>query len=86
MASRPEGEEDGEQQQWVFGGLTERFRLFNQQLCPIRCRRGFWRGIAFDAWPPVDGNPHFGSLAAAIASNRAGDTPKYENRTAPCLL
>ena len=44
----PEAVEDREQQQWVFGRLSERFSLFDQQTCPLRSRLGFRRGIAFD--------------------------------------
>jgi hypothetical protein len=47
-ACDPEAVEDGEQQQRVFGGLTERFSLFDQQTCPLRGRLGLRRGIAFD--------------------------------------
>ena len=44
----PEAVEDGEQQQWIFGRLSERFSLFDQQTCPLRSRLGFRRGIPFD--------------------------------------
>ena len=44
----PEAVEDGEQQQRVFGRLSERFSLFDQQTCPLRSRLSFRRGIAFD--------------------------------------
>ena len=44
----PEAVEDREQQQRVFGRLSERFGLFDQQTCPLRSRLGFRRGIAFD--------------------------------------
>ena len=44
----PEAVEDREQQQRIFGRLSERFSLFDQQTCPLRSRLGFRRGIAFD--------------------------------------
>ena len=44
----PEAVEDREQQQRVFGRLSERFSLFDQQTCPLHSRLGFRRGIAFD--------------------------------------
>ena len=44
----PEAVEDREQQQRVFGRLSECFGLFDQQACPLHSRLGFRRGIAFD--------------------------------------
>ena len=44
----PEAVEDREQQQRIFGRLSERFSLFDQQTCPLRSRLGFRRGISFD--------------------------------------
>ena len=44
----PEAVEDGEQQQWIFGRLSERVSLFDQQTCPLRSRLVFRRGIPFD--------------------------------------
>ena len=44
----PNAVEDREQQQRVFGRLTERFSLFDQQTCPLHSRLGFRRRIAFD--------------------------------------
>src|SRR5271166_3051899 len=44
----PETVEDGEQQQWVFGGLTQRFRSLDKQACLLDGRFGFRRRIAFD--------------------------------------
>ena len=44
----PEAEEDREQQQRVFGRLSERFSLFDQLTCPLHSRLGFRRGIPFD--------------------------------------
>ena len=44
----PEAVEDREQQQRVFGRLSERFSLFDQQTCPLRSRLGFRRRISFD--------------------------------------
>ena len=44
----PEAVEDREQQQRVFGRLSERFSLFDQQTRPLRSRLGFRRSIAFD--------------------------------------
>ena len=44
----PEAVEDRKQQQWVFGRLSERLSLFDQQTCPLRGRLCFWRRIAFD--------------------------------------
>ena len=42
----PEAVEDREQQQWIFGRLSERFSLFDQQACPLDSRLGFRRRIA----------------------------------------
>ena len=42
----PEAVEDREQQQRVFGRLSERFSLFDQQTCPLHRRFGFRRRIA----------------------------------------
>ena len=42
----PEAVEDREQQQRVFGRLSERFSLFDQQTRPLRSRLGFRRSIA----------------------------------------
>ena len=44
----PEAVEDREQQQRVFGRLSERFSLFDQQTCPLHGRLGFRRSIPFD--------------------------------------
>ena len=44
----PEAVEDREQQQRVFRRLSERFRLFDQQTCPLHSRLGFRRRISFD--------------------------------------
>ena len=44
----PEAVENREQQQRIFGRLSERFSLFDQQTCPLRGRLGFRRSIAFD--------------------------------------
>ena len=44
----PEAVEDREQQQRIFGRLSERFGLFDQQTCPLRSRLGFRRSISFD--------------------------------------
>ena len=44
----PEAVEDGEQQQRIFGWLSERFSLFDQQACPLCCRFGFRRSKSFD--------------------------------------
>ena len=44
----PEAVEDREQQQRVFGRLSERFGLFDQQTCPFRSRLSFRRSIPFD--------------------------------------
>ena len=44
----PEAVEDREQQQRVFGRLSERFSLLDQQTCPLHSRLGFRRGISFD--------------------------------------
>jgi hypothetical protein len=30
------------------GRLTERFRSFDQQTCPLHSRLGLWSGVAFD--------------------------------------
>ena len=47
-ARDPEAVEDREQQQRIFGGLSERFGLFDQQPCPLRSCLGFRRSISFD--------------------------------------
>src|SRR5262249_46959830 len=44
----PEAVENREQQQRVFGGLSERFGLFDQQMRPLHCGLGLRRGIPFD--------------------------------------
>ena len=44
----PEAVEDREQQQWIFGSLSERFSLFDQQTGAFHSRPGFRRGIPFD--------------------------------------
>ena len=44
----PEAVEDREQQQRVFGRLSECFSLFDQQTCPLRGRLGLRRGVSFD--------------------------------------
>ena len=44
----PEAVEDRKQQQRIFGRLSERFSLFDQQMCPLRSRLGFRRRISFD--------------------------------------
>ena len=44
----PEAIEDREQQQRVFGRLSERFSLFDQQTRPLLSRLGFRSGIPFD--------------------------------------
>jgi hypothetical protein len=44
----PEPVEHREQQQGIFGRLSERFSLFDQQTCPLHGRLGFRSGIAFD--------------------------------------
>ena len=44
----PEAVEDREQQQGIFGRLSERFGLFDQQTCPLRSRLGFRCGKPFD--------------------------------------
>jgi hypothetical protein len=44
----PERVEDREQQQRIFGRLSEHFRLLDQRACLLRSRLGFRGGIAFD--------------------------------------
>src|SRR6476469_205501 len=44
----PEAVENRAQQQGVFGRLSERFSLFDQQACPLRSRLGFRCGIPFE--------------------------------------
>ena len=48
IACDPKAVEDRKQKQWVFGRLSERFSLFDQQTCMLRSRLGFRRGIPFD--------------------------------------
>src|SRR5262249_51677722 len=44
----PEAVADGEQQQRIFGSLSQRFSLLAQQTCPLLSRLGFCRGRPFD--------------------------------------
>ena len=44
----PEAVEDREQQQRIFGRLSECFSLFDQQTCPLRGHLSFRRSIPFD--------------------------------------
>ena len=44
----PEAVEDREQQQRVFGRLSERFSLLDQQTCPLYSCLGFRRRVPFD--------------------------------------
>ena len=44
----PEAVEDREQQQRVFRRFSEPLSLFDQQMCPLQSRLGFYRGIPFD--------------------------------------
>ncbi len=48
MVRGPEGVEDREQQQRIFGRLSQRFGLLDQRACLLRSRLGFGGGIAFD--------------------------------------
>jgi hypothetical protein len=41
IVCQPETIEGREQQQRDFGGLSERFGLFDQEACPLRSRSGF---------------------------------------------
>ena len=50
----PETVEDREQQQRVFGRLSERFSLFEQQTRPLHGRFGFRRSPSFDVDERVD--------------------------------
>ena len=47
-ARDPEAVEDREQRQWIFGRLSQRFRLLDQWSRPLHGRLGVRRGIAFD--------------------------------------
>ena len=49
----PEAVEDREQQQRVFGRLSERFSLFDQQTCPLRSRLGFRRAYPLNGMSGV---------------------------------
>ena len=44
----PEGVKDREQQQGIFGRLSQRFGLLDQRACLLRSRPGFGGGMAFD--------------------------------------
>src|SRR6516165_7715938 len=44
----PEAVENREQQQRIFGGLSERLRLFDQQTCLVNSRFGFGSSVSFD--------------------------------------
>ena len=44
----PETEEDREQQQRVFGRLSQRLSVFDQRRRSLHCGLGFRRGIALD--------------------------------------
>jgi hypothetical protein len=48
----PKAVENREQQERVFGRLSQRVGLFNQQMCLFRSRLRFGRGISFnmDEW------------------------------------
>src|SRR5947207_14535156 len=48
IVHHPEAVEDREQQKWILGRLSERFRLFDQQTCSLRSRLSLLRGISFD--------------------------------------
>jgi hypothetical protein len=48
IARDPEALEDREQQQWIFGRLSERFSLFDQQTRALHGRLSFGSGIPFD--------------------------------------
>ena len=48
IVRNPEAVQDRKQQQRVFGRLSERFSLFDQETCPLYGRLGFWRSIPFD--------------------------------------
>ncbi len=48
VARDPEAKEDREQQQRVFGGLSECFSLFDQQTCPLHNGLRFRRTKPFD--------------------------------------
>ena len=44
----PQAVKDGEQQQRIFRGLSERARLFHQRARPLDRGSGFWRRVAPD--------------------------------------
>ena len=48
VALRPRSHRVPKTKKWVFGRLSERFSLFDQQACPLRSRLGFRRSISFD--------------------------------------
>jgi hypothetical protein len=53
----PKTVENGEQQQWVFGRLSERFSLLDQQTCPLNSNPGFRRRIAADMQERLSAQP-----------------------------
>jgi hypothetical protein len=44
----PKPVEDGKQEQWVFGRISQRFCLLDKQPCPLHGLLWFRRRIAFD--------------------------------------
>src|SRR5947199_10337620 len=46
----PKTVKNREQQHWIFGRLSERFSLFDQQSCPLNSRPGFGRRVAADMY------------------------------------
>ena len=44
----PEAEEDGKQQQWVFGRFADRLSLLHEQTCALRSHLRFGRSKPFE--------------------------------------
>ena len=42
----PQAVKNGKQQQWIFGRLSERFSLLDQQTCPLNSSPGFRSRVA----------------------------------------
>ena len=62
----PKAVEHREQQQRVFGRLSERFSLFDQQTCPLRRRLGFRR-----AYPLIWMSGVMSATCSLICSRRS---------------
>ena len=69
--------EDREQQQGVFGWLSERFSFLDQQTCSLYRSLGFRRGIAFD----MDEWSYERDLKLDLLSTQSGRGAQGRNQT-----